>query len=210
MKNTTRILFFVLSLLSLKFTDTVAQRISVDSLYQKNSFGIELGSGFGLSINHPTYEGFNRLTLANRLGATYFFANRWAVNSGITHTIFRSNRPDLRPKEDYWHGDLTVRYHIRNWYFGVGTSYGNSPISILYNDLVAYAPREKLVVYGNVGLHTQLSKRKKFWKNAFFVLELKVGPALYTAYKPDGLSKNLNTWGGHMGIHYIIKPKKRK
>ncbi len=203
-------LYILLLLLLGGLHNLVAQRIPTDSLYQKKSLIIEYGNATSISINHPNYQGFNRIILANRLGMSYFFANRWSVNTGVTSTIFRSNRPDLRPKENYWHGDLTVRYHARKWYFGIGSSYGNSPISILYNDVVAYPPRQKLVVYGNIGLHRQISQHKKFWKNTFFVFDLKVGPALYTEYKPDGLSRNFNTWGGHMGLNYIIKPKAKR
>ncbi len=202
-------IFFSLLLGCLGLHNLVAQRISPDSLYPKNSFGIEFGNGTSLNLNHPVYEGFNRVTLSNRLGMSYFFANRWSVNSGVTATIFRSNRPDLRPKENYWHGDLSVRYHIRSWYFGVSSSYGNSPINI-YNYTQAYEPRQKLVVYGNVGLHTQISKQKKFWKNTFLVFDMRIGPTLYTEYKPDGLSRNTNNWGGHIGLNYIIKPKSKR
>ena len=202
-------ILFLLLLLVLGFHNLVAQRISPDSLYPKNSFGIEFGNGTSLSFNHPVYEGFNSITFANKLSITYFFADRWSVNSGVTATIFRSNRPDLRPKENYWHGDLSVRYHIRSWYFGVSSSYGNSPINT-YNDIQAYAPRQKLVVYGNVGLHIQISKQKKFWKNTFFVFDTRIGPTLYTEYKPDGLSRNTNNISGHMGLNYIIKPKSKR
>ncbi len=201
--------YTLLLLFCLKFGNIDAQRTPTDSLYQKNSLAIEFGNSLAIDINHPRYEGFNRMTLSNRLAVTYFFAKRWSVNSGITYTIFSSNRPDLRPKQNYWRGDLSVRYHVRKFYFGVATSYGNDAITI-YNDVIRYPPRQKLVVYGNIGLHRQISQHKKFWKNTFFVIDLKVGPALYTEYKSDGLSKNTNNVGGHIGLHYIIKPKAKK
>ncbi len=210
MENIKLYTLFLLLLFCVKFGDITAQRIPADSLYQKNSFGIEFGTGFGIFINHPTYEGFNRMTLTPRLGINYFFAKRWSVSTTVTRTIFRSNRPDLRPAENYLHRDLTTRYHFRKWYCGVGGSYGNSAISIIYNDLIAYAPRQKLVAYGNIGLHRLISQHKKFWKNTFFVFDLKVGMSLYTEFKSDGLSRDLTAWDSHIGLNYIIKPKAKK
>jgi hypothetical protein len=176
-------------------------------LYKKNTIGILLTGQAYASINTLFIKGYNIYQIDMGLGISYFFKNRWSLNSNIQYNRNFTNRPDLFTVREYVYGETSLRYHLRNWYFGGGMSAGNFPfLGVFLGDL---PPRTTVRAFLGAGLHVRTSPYKKFWKNTFFVIDLQVGKSLYVEPKPDQFSTTDGIRpSGHIGLHYLIPRKK--
>lgn len=184
----------------------LGQRPSVDSIYKKGTFGIGLILQQSASINTFFIKGYNVYTIISGISGSYYFRNRWSVYGSFQNYRRFSNRPERSPNLSFIFGDMQVRYHLRNWYFGAGSSLGNfSFIGHFEGDI---APRTTWIAFANTGLNVRTSTYKKFWQNTFFVVDFKLGKSLYVEPKPDGLSSTDGIRpSGYIGLRHHIYRK---
>jgi hypothetical protein len=195
-------IFFLTSFLGTNIV-ALGQRPSIDSIYKKGTLGIGVISSSSISINTFFIRNFNVYTNTSGVSGSYYFQNRWSVYGSFQNYRRFSNRPERSPNLSFFFGDMQVRYHLRHWYFGAGSSLGNfSFIGHFEGDI---APRTTWIAFANAGLNVRTSTHKNFWRNTFFVVDFKLGKSLYVEPKPDGLSSIEGIRpSGYIGLRHHI------